>query len=78
LIIVLSALCVGSALVLIAGTRQDNYYLEDTSINDIISAFSETDRASQVLSKVGGLSLVGRDYQVVGVSNQLIALKNYF
>lgn len=51
-------------MLLIAGTQRSALELLDPSLNDISSAFSETDRASQVLSKEGGLSLVGRDYEV--------------
>lgn len=62
--VALSVISIGTAMFLIAGTQRSALELLDPSLNDISSAFSETDRASQVLSKEGGLSLVGRDYEV--------------
>ena len=59
------ALAIGAALILVAGLQGSaSPILLDPSLNDISSAFSETDRASEVLSDEGGLSLVGRDYEV--------------
>jgi hypothetical protein len=64
--IVLAAVSIGAALILVAGMQGSAFapILLDPSLNDISSAFSETDRASEVLSDEGGLSLVGRDYEV--------------
>ena len=64
--IVLAAVSIGAALILVAGLQGSAFapILLDPSLNDISSAFSETDRASEVLSDEGGLSLVGRDYEV--------------
>ncbi len=60
----LSLIGVCAALVLIAGTQSRVHSLLDQPLDQIVSAMSETDRASAVLSKEGGLSLVGRDYEV--------------
>jgi len=64
LAIVLSVLSLCAALLLVAGTQHTAPILLDPSLDDIASAFSETDRASQVLTKEGGLGLAGRDYEV--------------
>jgi hypothetical protein len=65
--IALAAVSIGAALILVAGLQGSASapMLLDPSLNDISSAFSETDRASEVLSNEGGLSLVGRDYEVL-------------
>ena len=60
----LSLIGVCAALILIAGTQSHVRSLLDQPLDQIVSAMSETDRASAVLSKEGGLSLVGRDYEV--------------
>jgi|LauGreDrversion4_2_1035121.scaffolds.fasta_scaffold2264019_1 hypothetical protein len=65
LVIVLSVASICAALILVAETQRSALILLDPSLNDIASAFSETDRASQVLSHEGGLDLAGRDYQVM-------------
>ncbi len=64
--IALAAVSIGAALILVAGLQSSAFapILLDPSLDDISSAFSETDRASEVLSNEGGLSLVGRDYEV--------------
>jgi hypothetical protein len=64
--IALAAVSIGAALILVAGLQSSASapILLDPSFNDISSAFSETDRASEVLTNEGGLSLVGRDYEV--------------
>ena len=62
--VALSVISIGTAMFLIAGTQRSALELLDPSLNDISSAFSETDRASQVLSNEGGLSLVGRECEV--------------
>ena len=64
LAIVLSVLSICAALLLVAVTQHTALILLDPSMDDITSAFSETDRASQVLTKEGGLGLAGRDYEV--------------
>lgn len=64
--IALAAVSIGAALILVAGLQGSAFapILLDPSLDDISSAFSETDRASEVLSNEGGLSLAGRDYEV--------------
>jgi hypothetical protein len=64
LAIVISVASICAALVLVASTQRAALVLLEPAMDDITSAFSETDRASQVLAHEGGLDLVGRDYQV--------------
>ena len=64
LVVFVSVIMVGAATMLVAGMQRGAEVALDASMDDISSAFSETDHASQVLSKEGGLSLVGRDYEV--------------
>jgi hypothetical protein len=68
--VVLSVVSLAAAMVLVAQTQRHALMLLDPSIDDISAAFSETDRASQVLSKEGGLSLTGRDYQASRLSRR--------
>ena len=68
--VVLSVVSLAAAMVLVAQTQRHALMLLDPSIDDISAAFSETDRASQVLSKEGGLSLTGRDYEASRLSRR--------
>ncbi len=68
LVIVIGAVLLGAATMLVAGMQRRSQIVLDGSMDDISSAFSETDQASQVLSKEGGLSLVGRDYEVLAAA----------
>ena len=64
--IALAAVSICAALILVAGSQSKAFapIVLDASMSSISSAFSETDRAANIMSNEGGLSLAGRDYEV--------------